>query len=126
MRGELETIRSRGAELVVVGNGAPWFARAFRDELSLDFPLLVDPGLAAYRAAGLRRGAFDTLRPAALVNALRAWRSGARQGAVRGDPWQLGGTFVVARGGTLLYRHLSREAGDHPRLAEVLAALPPG
>jgi len=124
VRDELGTIRSRGAELVVVGNGTPWFARAFRDELALDVPLLVDPGLAAYREAGLRRGALDTLRPAALMHALRAWRSGARQGAVQGDPWQLGGTFVVARGGRVLFRHVSREAGDHPRLADVLAALP--
>jgi peroxiredoxin len=126
VRGELNAIRAKGAELVVVGNGSPWFAAAFRDELALDFPLLVDTGLAAYRAAGLRRSVVDTLRPAALLHAVRAWKSGARQSAVKGDPWQLGGAFVVAKGGRVLFRHVSREAGDHAPVADLVAAIPEG
>jgi hypothetical protein len=123
VRGELDAIRASGAELVVVGNGNSWFARAFRDELAVDFPLLVDPGLDAYRAAGLKRGVLATLGPASVRHAVRAWKTGARQSAVKGDPWQLGGAFVVAKGGSLVYRHVSREAGDHAPLSDLLAAL---
>ncbi|MDH3214324.1 MAG: SDR family NAD(P)-dependent oxidoreductase, partial [Myxococcales bacterium] len=42
---------------------------------------------------------------------------------VQGDPWQLGGVFVIRPGGDLTYRYVSREAGDHPPVEEILAAL---
>jgi NAD(P)-dependent dehydrogenase (short-subunit alcohol dehydrogenase family) len=125
LRGELDEIRARGAELVIVGNGAASFAKAFREDFELDGPLLVDPELRAYRAAGLRRGRVELLSPRLPRNALRAFRSGARQGAVQGDAWQLGGVFVIRPGGELAFRHVSREAGDHPAVAEILAALAP-
>ena len=123
MRDRIDDIRARGAELVIVGNGAQHFAAAFREDQHLDCPLLVDPELRAYRAAGLRRGRVELLSPRLASNALRALRSGARQGAVQGDPWQLGGVFVIRPGGALAFRHVSREAGDHPPIEDVLHAL---
>jgi NAD(P)-dependent dehydrogenase (short-subunit alcohol dehydrogenase family) len=123
LRDRIEGIRSRGAELVIVGNGAAHFAAAFREDYRLDCPLLVDPELRAYRAAGLRRGRVEALSPRLPRNALRALRAGSRQGAIQGDPWQLGGVFVIRRDGELAYRYVSREAGDHPPVDDVLAAL---
>ena len=123
MRDRIDEIRARGAELVIVGNGAPNFAVAFREDFELDGPLLVDPELRAYRAAGLRRGRVELLSPRLPLHALRALRSGSRQAGVQGDPWQLGGVFVIRPGGDLTYRYVSREAGDHPPVAEILAAL---
>jgi len=118
-------IGARGAELVIVGNGSAHFARAFREDFSLAGPLLVDPDLRAYRAAGLRRGHVELLSPRLPLHALRALRSGARQGAVQGDAWQLGGVFVIRPGGELMFRHVSREAGDHPPVSDVIRALDP-
>ena len=123
MRDRAEEIRALGAELAIVGNGSEVFARAFREDFGLEGPLLVDPELRAYRAAGLRRGRVELLSPRVPLNALRALRSGSRQTGVQGDPWQLGGVFVIRPGGELTYRHASREAGDHPPVDEVLAAL---
>lgn len=123
MRDRVEDIRSRGAELVIVGNGAANFAAAFREDFSLDGPLLVDPELRAYRAAGLRRGRVELLSPRLPLNALRALRGGYRQTDVQGDPWQLGGVFVIRPDGALLYRHESREAGDHAPIDALLDAL---
>ncbi len=123
MRDQIDEIRARGAELVIVGNGAPNFAAAFREDFELDCPLLVDPELRAYRAAGLRRGRVELLSPRLPLNALRALRSGSRQTSVQGDPWQLGGVFVIRPGGDLTYRYVSREAGDHPPVDEILASL---
>ena len=123
MRDALDDIREAGAELVVVGSGRPEHAREFRDAQRLRFPLLVDPELASFRAAGLRRGVLSTIGPRALGHALRALRSGARQGATRGDPWQLGGALVIRPPGEIAWRHVSREAGDHPPLDELLRAL---
>jgi NAD(P)-dependent dehydrogenase (short-subunit alcohol dehydrogenase family) len=126
LRGAQDEIRERGAELVIVGNGATHFAKAFREDFAIDGSLLVDPELRAYRAAGLRRGRVEILAPRVAWNGLRALRSGARQQAVQGDPWQLGGVFVIRPDGALTFQHRSREAGDHPPVADVLAALAPG
>ena len=125
MRDEIDAIRARDAELVIVGNGAANFAEAFREDFSLDGPLLIDPELRAYRAAGLRRGRVEALSPRMSLNAIGALRDGARQQGVQGDPWQLGGVFVIRPDGALLFRHESREAGDHPEVEDILAALAP-
>jgi NAD(P)-dependent dehydrogenase (short-subunit alcohol dehydrogenase family) len=126
LRDQIDEIRTRGAELVIVGNGAPSFAAAFHEDFELDCPLLVDPDLHAYRAAGLRRGRVEVLSPRLPINALRALRSGSRQTSVQGDPWQLGGVFVIRPDGELTYRYASREAGDHPPVEDILAALEEG
>lgn len=124
MRGRLDEIRARGAELVVVGNGTPRMAAAFRAEQQVTFPVLVDPGLAAYKAAGLKRGVLTTFSPATVVRGIGAWRGGFRQGATQGDPWQQGGAFVLERGGAVRYAFVSDAAGHHPPPDELLAALP--
>ena len=123
MRGEVEGFRERGAALAVVGNGTPAQAKDFAAEYELPFPLYVDPKLEAYRAAGLRRGVLDTLNAGTFTHALRALRTGARQGLTKGDPWQLGGAFVVAPGGRIAFRHVSRDAGDHADAAKIRKAL---
>jgi NAD(P)-dependent dehydrogenase (short-subunit alcohol dehydrogenase family)/peroxiredoxin len=123
LRDRIDDIRARGAELVIVGNGSPHFAATFRDDYSLDCPLLVDPDLRAYRVAGLRRGRVEILSPRLPGHAIRAFLGGARQGAVQGDPWQLGGTFVIRPGGEVTYRHVSSDAGDHAPIEAILAAL---
>ena len=125
MRDRIDDIRARGAELVVVGNGAAHFAAAFREEMGLDGLLLVDPDLRAYRAAGLRRGRAEVLSPRLPLNAIRALGRGFRQQGVQGDPWQLGGVLVIRPDGALAYRHVSREAGDHAPVGDVVAALAP-
>jgi hypothetical protein len=109
--------------MVIVGNGAQDFAAAFREDFELDCPILVDPELRGYRAAGLRRGRVELLSPRLPLHALRALRSGSRQAGVQGDPWQLGGVFVIRPGGELTYRYVSGDAGDHPPVDEILAAL---
>jgi len=123
LRDRIDEVRSQGAELVIVGNGAGHFADAFREDYQLDCLLLVDPELRAYRAAGLRRGRVEALSPRLPLNAFRALRAGSRQGAIQGDPWQLGGVFVIRRDGELSYRYVSGEAGDHPPVDDILAAL---
>lgn len=123
MRDRLDEIRARGAELVVIGNGTRRFAAAFREDENLDCPVLVDPELIAYRAAGLRRGRVELLSPRLPLNAVRALWNGHRQQEIQGDPWQLGGVLVLRPGGTLTYRHTSREAGDRAPLDDIVAAL---
>ncbi len=123
MRGIQPGIEQRGARLVVIGNGSPAQARDLRQDLDFPATLWVDPQMEAYRAAGLRRGAARALSWRTLGHTLRAWRAGHRQQGVQGDPWQLGGAFVVTPASAVVYGHVSREAGDHPAPQELLRAL---
>ena len=113
----------QGADVVIVGNGNRSFAEAFREEFEIEGLLLVDPDLHAYRAAGLRRGRREITSPQLIGNTIRALRSGARQTAVQGDPWQLGGIFVFAPGGELRFQFRSAAAGDHADPADIDAAI---
>lgn len=120
---ERDAISLRGARLVLVGHGALHFARAFVEDLAIQVPVYVDPTLETYRALGMRRSAAAFFSPKALLNLARALRAGFRQTSVQGDALQLGGVLVVRPDGVAVYRHLSSEVGDHPPVAEVLAAL---
>ena len=86
-------------------------------------PLLVDPEMRAYRAAGLKREAWRVLRPHTMLHLVRALGKGNAQSRVLGDPWQLGGTFVVSPSGEVLFSQVSQEPGDHADPARVLDAL---
>lgn len=124
LRDVVSEIRAKGAELVVVGSGTAQQAADFAEERGLDFPLLTDPGRRAYDAAGLKRSFKGAMSLKALSSAKRAMGDGFRQGSVQGDPWQLGGAFVIAAGGELLFRYVSSHSGDHPDPRDLVASLP--
>ena len=119
-------IRERGAELAIVGNGAPPFARAFREDLGLDVSLYTDPSLESYRALEFHRGPVRrVLGPRTWAHAVRALAGGFFQGRTRGDLLQLGGVVAVRPDGTVAYRYASAEAGDHAPIADILSAIGP-
>ncbi|KAF0248987.1 MAG: hypothetical protein FD167_1615, partial [bacterium] len=91
MRDKVDEIHSLGAEMVIVGNGSPQFATAFKKKLNLAVPLYVDPSLASYNAAGLKRTKLGTLGPRNFLPALKSLISGNFQGKTQGDPYQQGG-----------------------------------
>ena len=128
MRGDQERIQAAGADLVFVGSSRPAVAAEFERERGLEARLLVDPELAAYGAAELKRSVLSSLGLESVKHAWRAFRGGHRQERVKGDPWQQGGVFVLAPGdeggaGRVLYAYRSAEAGDHPPNEEWLAVL---
>lgn len=126
MRDITPDVQGRGAFLGVVGNGSTEQAARFATERDLPFPLYTDPGLRAYRAAGLRRDMASTLNVGLLKHSMRAMRSGHFQGMTQGDPWQQGGAFVIGADGTLRLRQISETAGDHVDPGDLLEALPAG
>lgn len=110
---------------MLVGSGTPGMAQAFRAEADIpsEVTLAVDPERKVYDALGLKRGVFRALSVRSVAGAARAWRAGFRQGKVQGDPWQNGGTFVVAPGGEVVFAHVSQRSGDHPGVEALLGAL---
>jgi hypothetical protein len=119
----IDRIHAAGAELVVIGNGAPNFLDGFRKETGYEGPLFTDPSLEVYRVAEMRRGLGTVLRPSMLANARRASKAGFKQGGTQGDAMQQGGVLIVDPAGRLRWRYASKVAGDHPSVETVLSHL---
>lgn len=117
-------IEARGAKVAFVGNGNVGFARAFAEDQHVRAPLVVSPDRTAYDALGFEKGVASTFAPSSVLHAVRAFFGGHRQGPVQGAPWQQGGVAVVLPGGAVPWVYRSREAGDHPPEAAILAAIP--
>ena len=80
-----------------VGLGDPNYARLFREETGITFPLLVDTERTAYRAAQLRSAnLFHLLRHENAEARARARRAGHRQHRLGKNPFQLGASFILA------------------------------
>jgi len=115
---------ARGARLAAIGLGDLEYARAFRQETGITFPLLFDAERQAYRAAELRSAPLlHVLRPDNIVAGLRARAAGHRQGRTGPNPFQLGGSFVFGPGDVDRYAHLSATFGDSAPISALLAAL---
>jgi hypothetical protein len=123
LRNALPEIHARGGELVVVGCGMPEHITGFRAATGYAGPLLTDPSLRTFQAAGLASGWSRTFDPRAVLKGIVAFAGGFRQGARRGNPVQQGGTFVLGPGDRVRFAWRDRFAGDHPGMQEVLAAL---
>jgi peroxiredoxin len=119
----IDLVRKAGAELVIVGSGTPNFIAGFRDETGWDGPVYVDPSLEVYKAAQLERGVLKTFSPLAIGKTIGAFASGVRQGRTQGDPWQQGGTLVIAPDHAVLWHHVSKRSGDNARPEDIAAAL---
>jgi hypothetical protein len=119
--GEKQRIEAKGAQLFFVGNGSPTNAAEFRQAFRIDAPVYVDPSLRSYRALGLRASGSMWK---ALKAVPRAMAAGFGQGLTKGDTMQLGGVFVVAPGGEVLFQYVSEAAGDHPSVDAIVESLP--
>ena len=113
-------IRAAGAELYLVGNGAPTFIAGFRDETGYAGPIYTDPSLATYRAAGLSRGLRSLVNVGAAVRGVGALARGYRQGRTQGDQLQQGGALVIAPDGSVRWRQVSRGPGDNADPADIV------
>jgi len=124
LREHEQAFRSAGAQIAAVGLGDRNYARLFREESGIQFPLLVDERREAYRAAGLRVGSLlHLLRRDNAAARARARAAGHRQHRTGQNPFQLGGSFVFAPGNVDLYAHVSETFGDNASPAALLAAL---
>lgn len=125
LREHEQAFNEKRARLAAVGLGDQHYARLFREETGITFPLLVDEQRAAYRAAGLGSGNLlhilrsDNKAARKLANA-----AGFRQYGLGKNPFQLGGSFVFGPGNVDRFAHLSETFGDNATVAALLSALP--
>lgn len=111
------------ANLAIVGNGTLAHAQDFDRTHGKGLRSLVDPKKRAYKVLGFRHGVRYTLGPASLARGVDAMARGFRQVNTQGDPFQQGGTLVVATGGRPVLFERARFAGDHSSLEDILAAV---
>jgi len=120
------TFREKGARLAAIGLGDVHFARVFREETGITFPLLIDERRQAYRAAGLRKASLlHLLRRDNKRARERAQAAGFRQHRLGKNPFQLGGSLVFGPGNIDRFAHLSKTFGDNATPGTLLAALDP-
>lgn len=109
---------------MAVGLGDAAYARQFREDTKIEFPLLIDEKRQAYRALGL--GAATVLHMFRRDNTAarkRAKAGGHRQHKLGKDPFQLGGSFVFAPGNVDRFVHVSQTFGDNADPKELLKAI---
>lgn len=124
MREHEQAFRARGANLAAIGLGDRDYARLFREETGIGFPLLIDERRRAYRAAGLgSANPLHMLRAENKAARQRARASGHRQHKLGRDPFQLGGSFVFGPGNLDRYAHINRTFGDNAPVEALLAAV---
>ena len=124
MREHESKFKLAGAALAAVGLGDMNYARLFREESGITFPLLVDTDRSAYRAAQLKSAnLLHLLRHENAEARARAKRGGHRQHRLGKNPFQLGASFIFAPGNRDLYIHLSRTFGDNADPETLLSVL---
>lgn len=120
-----------GVRLAVIGQGTPEQAAQFRQDQSVEIPLLVDPERRSYEAAGAKMATLGELAgPRVVARMLRRTIASrlpqggiaVHQGRIMNHPAQLGGVLIVAPDGSIRYAHMSEDASDSPSNSEVLAA----
>ena len=109
---------------MAIGLGDRRYARLFREESGITFPLLVDERRQAYRAASLRKASLlHLLRRDNFTARARAKQGGHRQHRLGKDPLQLGGSFVFGPGNVDRFAHISETFGDNASPDTLLAAV---
>ena len=124
MRAHEQEFRSKGANLAAIGLGDANYARLFRQETGITFPLLIDAERKAYKAAELKKAnLLHLLRSDNAAARKRAKAGGFKQTKLGENPFQLGASFVFAPGNVDKFVHISETFGDNAAMADLLAAL---
>ncbi len=124
MREHQQEFEAKNANLAAIGLGDSYYAKVFRDETGIRFPLLVDDDRKAYEAAELKEAnIFHLLRRDNAAYRKRAKEQGFRQVKLGKNPFQLGGSFVFAPGNLDKFAHVSETFGDNARVEDLLQVL---
>lgn len=125
MREHQQAFRDKGAALAAVGLGDRHYARMFRDETRITFPLLIDETRQAYRVAELKSASLlHLLRSENATARKRARDGGHHQHKLGQNPFLLGGSFVFGPRNVDWFAHISQTFGDNATVRTLLEALP--
>ena len=89
-------------------------------ETESPFPLLLDSDNATYRGYGLQRSVSRVLSPKMFWHYFVLLLRGRKLRPIQGDPYQLGGDFIVDPRGVVRYAYPSRDPSDRPSIQDLL------
>lgn len=113
-----------GVAVLAVTWERPERAADYARDMHVIFPVVSDPDRTAYRAFGLlERGHHSYGSPLFWWLHIVALARGRLRRKPRGTLAQLGGDVILARDGSVAYRHASREPVDRPSVDELLTEL---
>lgn len=113
--------------MAAVSLGDTQYAKVFREETGITFPLLIDDKKKAYDALELKSAnIFHRLRRDNFAARDRARADGHHQHKLGRNPFQLGGSFVFGPGDVDRYAHFSETFGDNADVGELIAAIAQG
>lgn len=113
-------------DVVLITFTSPALAVRYSERLELPFPVLMDEDRTVYHSYGLGRGSLTRVWGwRALKRYLEIFRregmSGLRMPTE--DTLQLGGDFVIAPDGTLIYQFQGQGPDDRPSIDELVLAV---
>jgi peroxiredoxin len=128
--GELETLESEGAKVVMVFQAEPERTAVVADRRGYPRPVLSDPDMTAYRTFGVLEGEpsqviYDwdlSLGDRKTAEELVESRRGTEQ-ALFDHPWQLPAEFVIGQEGEIVLAHRYQHCEDYPPLKLLVGAL---
>lgn len=124
MRQQQQEFTLAGSTLAAIGLGDMHYARLFREETGISFPLLVDANQTAYKAAALKSAnLLHVLRRDNAQARARARAAGHRQHHLGQNPFQLGASFIFTPGNRDLFVHLNQTFSDDACPTALLCAL---
>ena len=124
MRQHYPEVEAVGGQVLAIGFAAPERLRELAEDVQVPFPILRDPEYRAYRAFGLEKGSrWAIYGPRTLWAYLTLLLRGRRFSRTTGDPYQLGGDFVVDGGGVVRLAYRGRDPADRPPVSRLLEAL---
>jgi hypothetical protein len=125
LRAHEREFQAKGAALAAVSLGDAQYAKQFREETGIAFPLLIDEKKKVYDALEMESAnIFHLLKRENFEARDRAREAGHRQHKLGRNPFQLGGSFVFGPGDVDRFAHRSATFGDNARVSELVAALP--
>ncbi len=129
MQSRLQEFRTRGANVVAIGQGTGAEAARIARMLKVAVPCYGDPDHAAYRALGLgRTGLFGLTLAPFLADPVGSFRNLAQAdlraaATPHSDVFRLGGALVADRAGRIRFLYRSQSTTDAPGTDALLAAL---
>jgi peroxiredoxin len=119
-----EELRAAGGDVIAVFQYRAEPTMSFCRSRGVPFECLGDPTRAGYKAVGLERGERKEYMGLKIYRHwIRAAKVGAYVGKPQGDIAQRPGTFVVDRGGEVVFAHYNRTSPDNPAMPALVEAL---
>ncbi len=121
MREKQALLTSQQVSVAVVTFDSGPMIEAYVRESGMEWPLLVDPDRALYRAYGMLRGrAWHIFGPPAIWVYLKLLAKGRRLRRLGSDVTQLGGDVLVDPGGTVRFHYVGSGPADRPSVESMV------